>query len=150
MRQLGVGMVLAALLAGTAGAERFGVQLGVGAGAGGVGVQAGAYARVAGFGPAQLEARGTFEQALSGSGGTRVGADALVSVNLLLLRPYAGLGLTLPLGKLAGQAGVPPTVWALTISLGAGLILALARVMTGHRSAPSGSGSCAALECPPW
>ena len=29
------------------------------------------------------------------------------------------LGLTLPLGKLAGQAGVPPTVWALTISLGA-------------------------------
>jgi len=97
MRKLGAGVVLAALLAGTAGAERFGVQVSVGAGAGGVGVQAGAYARVAGFGPAQLEARGTFEQALSGSGGTRVGADALVSVNLLLLRPYAGLGLSLPL-----------------------------------------------------
>lgn len=49
------------------------------------------------------------------------------------------LGLMLPLGKLAGQAGVAPTVWALTISLGAGLILALARVMTGQRSAPSGA-----------
>lgn len=104
MGRLGAGVALAALMAGTAGAERFGVQLGVGAGAGGVGVQAGAYARVAGFGPAQLEARGTFEQALGGSGGTRVGADALVSVNLLLLRPYAGLGLSLPLGGIGGSA----------------------------------------------
>ncbi|MBB5235445.1 hypothetical protein [Deinococcus budaensis] len=111
MKRLGVGMALAALAAGTAGAERFGVQLGVGAGGGGVGVQAGAYARVAGFGPAQLEARGTFEQALSGSGGTRVGADALVSVNLLLLRPYAGLGLSLPLGG-AGNTALRSTVGA--------------------------------------
>jgi drug/metabolite transporter (DMT)-like permease len=49
------------------------------------------------------------------------------------------LGLTLPLGKLAGQAGVPPTVWALTISLGAGAILALARALAGHRGAPGGA-----------
>lgn len=49
------------------------------------------------------------------------------------------LGLTLPLGKLAGQAGVPPTVWALTISLGAGAILALARALAGRRGAPSGT-----------
>lgn len=98
MRRIGVGMALAALATGTAGAERFGVQVGLGAGAGGVGLHAGAYGRVAGFGPAQLEARGTFEQALGGSGGARVGADALVSVNLLLLRPYAGLGLSVPLG----------------------------------------------------
>lgn len=49
------------------------------------------------------------------------------------------LGLTLPLGKLAGQAGVPPTVWALTISLGAGAILALARALAGHRGAPNGA-----------
>lgn len=49
------------------------------------------------------------------------------------------LGLTLPLGKLAGQAGVPPTVWALTISLGAGVILALARALAGHRGAPGGA-----------
>ena len=103
-------MAFAALAAGTAGAERFGVQLGLGAGGGGVGLHAGAYARVAGFGPAQLEARGTFEQALRGSGGTRVGADALVSVNLLLLRPYAGLGLTLPLG--GGNTAFRSTVGA--------------------------------------
>ena len=49
------------------------------------------------------------------------------------------LGLTLPLGKLAGQAGVPPTVWALTISLGAGAILALARALSGRRGAPNGA-----------
>jgi drug/metabolite transporter (DMT)-like permease len=49
------------------------------------------------------------------------------------------LGLTLPLGKLAGQAGVPPTVWALTISLGAGALLALARALSGHLAMPSGA-----------
>lgn len=97
-------MTLAALTAGTAGAERFGVQLGLGAGTGGVGLHAGAYGRLAGFGPAQLEARGTFDRALSGSGGTQIGADALVSVNLLLARPYAGVGVAVPLGGGGGAA----------------------------------------------
>jgi hypothetical protein len=95
-------MTLAALtvgtVAGTAGAERFGVQVGLGAGAGGANLHAGAYGRLAGFGPAQLEARGTFDRALSGSGGTQIGADALVSVNLLLARPYAGVGVGVGLG----------------------------------------------------
>ncbi|MFY0595977.1 MAG: DMT family transporter [Cognatishimia sp.] len=39
---------------------------------------------------------------------------------------YTGglFGLTFPLGKLASQAGVPPTVWAMVISLGAILFIA--------------------------
>ncbi|MBB5295943.1 hypothetical protein [Deinococcus metallilatus] len=96
MRRLKAVMVLAALMTGAAGAERFGVQAGVAAG-GGLGLHVGVYGRVAGFGPVQAELRGTLDRTLSGQGGTRVGTDALLSMNLLLLRPYAGVGLSFPL-----------------------------------------------------
>ncbi len=43
------------------------------------------------------------------------------------------LGLTLPLGKLAGEAGVPPVVWALLVSAGAGLVLFAAMLAGGAR-----------------
>ncbi|GAA5511551.1 hypothetical protein Dcar01_00262 [Deinococcus carri] len=99
MKRLGKVMVLAALLGSAAGAERFGVQAGVTGGSGNLGLHAGAYGRVAGFGPVQTELRGTLDTALLGQGGLQVGADALLSVNLLLLRPYAGVGVTVPLNS---------------------------------------------------
>ncbi len=102
-------MALTALSAGVAGAESFGVQAGL-AGGGGFGLHLGAYARVAGFGPVQAELRGTFDRSFTGGGETRVGADALVSANLLLLRPYAGVGLALPLN--GGGAGFQTTLGA--------------------------------------
>ncbi|MDR7307400.1 hypothetical protein [Rhodoferax saidenbachensis] len=46
---------------------------------------------------------------------------------LPLLRTTGGLlGLNIPLGKLAGTAGITPLFWSLLISAGAGLVLALA------------------------
>lgn len=107
MRQLRKALALAALTAGVAGAETFGVQAGLAAGGGGVGLHVGAYGRVAGFGPVQVEGRGTLDLRRSG---TEVGADALLSVNLLLARPYAGLGLAVPLG--GGGAGLRTTLGA--------------------------------------
>lgn len=95
MRQLKTVLALAVLSAGLAGAEGFGVQAGLSVG-GGFGLHAGAYGRLAGFGPAQVEGRGTVD--LKTGGQIEVGADALLSVNLLLLRPYAGVGLGVPLG----------------------------------------------------
>ncbi|WP_245872923.1 hypothetical protein [Deinococcus planocerae] len=100
MRRLKTVVALAALSAGVAGAETFGVQAGVG----NAGLHLGAYSRVAGFGPVQTELRGTFDRSLTGGGETRVGADALLSVNLLLLRPYAGVGVGLPLGGGSGAS----------------------------------------------
>lgn len=41
------------------------------------------------------------------------------------------LGLTLPFGKLAGEAGVPPAVWALLVSSGSGLVLLAALMAKG-------------------
>lgn len=51
----------------------------------------------------------------------------------LLLITGALLGLTLPFGKLAGAAGVPPALWALVISLGAGGVLLVATLLRGGR-----------------
>ncbi|SMB94705.1 hypothetical protein [Deinococcus hopiensis] len=87
---------VAVLTAGVAGAENFGVEAGLAAG-GGFGLHAGAYARLAGFGPVQVEGRGTVDKTFGRAGQTEVGADALVSVNLLLARLYGGLGVAVPL-----------------------------------------------------
>ncbi|WP_040382244.1 hypothetical protein [Deinococcus apachensis] len=100
-------MALAALTAGGASAETFGVQFGVASG-GGLGLHVGAYTRVAGFGPIQTEGRGTLDLR---QGATEVGADALLSVNLLLARPYAGVGVGLPLGG-GGNFGFHTTLGA--------------------------------------
>ena len=43
------------------------------------------------------------------------------------------LGLTLPFGKLAGEAGIAPALWALVISLGAGSVLLIWTVARGQR-----------------
>lgn len=94
---------VAALMMGAAGAESFGVQAGLRAG-GGFGLHAGAYARLTGFGPVQVEGRGTLDQTLGSAARTEVGADALLSVNLLVARPYAGLGLAVPLSGGSGVA----------------------------------------------
>ena len=99
-----------ALTAGVAGAESFGVQAGLRAG-NGFGLHAGAYARLTGFGPVQVEGRGTWDQTFGTSARTEVGADALVSVNLLLARPYAGLGVSVPLSG-GGGVGVHTTLGA--------------------------------------
>ncbi|WP_231557295.1 hypothetical protein [Deinococcus sp. YIM 77859] len=107
MRPLKVMMALAVLATGGAGAERFGVQAGLSVG-GGFGLHAGAYGRVAGFGPVQIEGRGTVD--LQTGRQIEVGADALLSVNLLLLRPYAGVGLGVPLG--GGGTGFHTTLGA--------------------------------------
>jgi drug/metabolite transporter (DMT)-like permease len=42
------------------------------------------------------------------------------------------LGLTLPFGKLAGEAGVPPAVWSQLISFGAGGVLLVALLLRGQ------------------
>ncbi|MEF2279206.1 hypothetical protein V3W47_12930 [Deinococcus sp. YIM 134068] len=97
MRRLRTVVTLAALAAGTAGAEQFGVQVGYSSVPGNFGVHLGGYGRLTGFGPVQAEWRTTLDTPLGGSGTTEVGADALVSVNLLLLRPYGGVGVAVPL-----------------------------------------------------
>ncbi|MBD0413515.1 DMT family transporter [Oryzicola mucosus] len=51
----------------------------------------------------------------------------------LLLVNGALLGLTLPLGKLAREAGVPPALWAFVISFGAGLVLLAVTYAQGGR-----------------
>ena len=43
------------------------------------------------------------------------------------------LGLTLPFGKIAGEAGVQPAIWAFLISLGAGGVLLAALLVRGER-----------------
>ncbi|GBF05389.1 hypothetical protein DAERI_040149 [Deinococcus aerius] len=107
MRRLKTVVALAALTAGAAGAETFGVQVGAAAG-GGLGLHLGAYSRVAGFGPLQAEGRGTLDLR---RGGAEVGADALLSVNLLLARPYAGVGVGVPLSG-GGSFGFHTTLGA--------------------------------------
>jgi drug/metabolite transporter (DMT)-like permease len=57
-------------------------------------------------------------------GGEPDGARLLDSPVILLILAGGMIGLTFPLGKLAGEAGVPPIAWALLISLGAMLLLA--------------------------
>ncbi len=52
-------------------------------------------------------------------------AIGLLLVNGLLL------GLTLPFGKMATAAGVPPAIWAFVISFGAGAVLLSALLMNG-------------------
>ncbi len=47
----------------------------------------------------------------------------------LLLMVGALLGLTFPLGKLAGNAGIPPLVWATLLSGGGATVLALALLL---------------------
>lgn len=51
----------------------------------------------------------------------------------LLLVTGGLLGLTLPFGKLAGAQGVPPVVWSLLISAGAGSVLLAAFLLRGGR-----------------
>lgn len=51
----------------------------------------------------------------------------------LLLVTGGLLGLTLPFGKLAGVAGIPPALWALVISLGAGTVLLIFMLARGMR-----------------
>jgi drug/metabolite transporter (DMT)-like permease len=51
----------------------------------------------------------------------------------LLIVTGALLGLTLPFGKVAAEAGVPPVIWALLISAGAGTVLFLAMLVRGER-----------------
>ena len=51
----------------------------------------------------------------------------------LLVVTGALLGLTLPFGKLAGEGGVPPILWALLISSGAGLVLLCAYLLRRGR-----------------
>lgn len=51
----------------------------------------------------------------------------------LLLVTGVLLGLTLPFGKLAGQVGVAPAVWALVISLGVGIVLLIWMLAHGQR-----------------
>lgn len=53
----------------------------------------------------------------------------------LLLVTGALLGLTLPFGKVATAAGVPPMVWAFVISAGAGSVLLAALLAGGGRIA---------------
>jgi drug/metabolite transporter (DMT)-like permease len=55
------------------------------------------------------------------------------SAAALLLITGGLLGLTLPFGKLAGAAGVPPALWALVISLGAGTVLLAFMLLRGMR-----------------
>lgn len=55
----------------------------------------------------------------------------------LLLITGAFLGLTLPLGKIAGAAGVAPVLWAFVISGGAGSVLAIALALRGGWGRPT-------------
>jgi drug/metabolite transporter (DMT)-like permease len=50
----------------------------------------------------------------------------------LLVITGALLGLTLPFGKMGTDAGVPGMVWAFVVSLGAGGVLLVVRLLTGH------------------
>lgn len=52
------------------------------------------------------------------------------AIGLLLINGTL-LGLTLPFGKLAAAAGVPPAIWAFVISFGAGAVLLAALLMHG-------------------
>lgn len=52
------------------------------------------------------------------------------AIGLLLINGTL-LGLTLPFGKLATAAGVPPAIWAFVISFGAGAVLLAALLMHG-------------------
>ncbi|PWJ84762.1 EamA-like transporter family protein [Pseudaminobacter salicylatoxidans] len=52
------------------------------------------------------------------------------AIGLLLVNGTL-LGLTLPFGKMAAAAGVPPAVWAFVISCGAGAVLLSALLMHG-------------------
>ena len=54
----------------------------------------------------------------------------------LLLVTGGLLGLTLPFGKMATEAGVPALVWAFVISLGAGGVLLVALLAHGRAAAP--------------
>jgi drug/metabolite transporter (DMT)-like permease len=56
---------------------------------------------------------------------------------VLLLITGTLIGLNFPLGKLAGQAGVSPIIWALLISLGATLVLLPLLILTGELALPS-------------
>ncbi len=51
----------------------------------------------------------------------------------LLLITGTLVGLTFPLGKLSGAAGIPPIIWAFLISAGSGLVLAAALFTTRQR-----------------
>lgn len=61
------------------------------------------------------------------------------SALFLLLVTGGLLGLTLPFGKLAGQAGLAPEVWSLLISAGAGAVL-LAVFLARHGTIRLGGG----------
>ena len=61
----------------------------------------------------------------------------------LLLVTGALLGLTLPFGKIATGAGVPPILWAFVISFGAGGVLLIALLLRRHRFLLTGRRSCA-------
>jgi hypothetical protein len=50
-------------------------------------------------------------------------ADLVQTPAALLLITGTLIGLNFPLGKIAGEAGVSPLIWASLISLGASLVL---------------------------
>ena len=56
---------------------------------------------------------------------------------LLLFAAGTGIGLIFPLGKLAGEAGIPPLLYAAVAAAGASLVLGLISVAAGARIAPS-------------
>jgi drug/metabolite transporter (DMT)-like permease len=56
---------------------------------------------------------------------------------VLLLIAGTLIGMNFPLGKLAGQAGVPPVLWALVISAGASMALLPALWLRGELRRPS-------------
>lgn len=68
--------------------------------------------------------------------GTRL-ADLLKAPVALLLITGTLIGLNFPLGKIAGEAGVSPLLWALLISLGATLVLFPLLIVTRSLVLPS-------------
>lgn len=60
------------------------------------------------------------------------------SLTFLLLYVGVMTGLNFPLGKLAGQAGVAPALWAMIISLGASLVLLPVLALRGRLIIPRG------------
>ena len=65
------------------------------------------------------------------------GALRLNQPSMLLLVTGTLIGVNFPLGKLAGQAGVAPALWALLISLGASTVLLPVLVWRGELRWPS-------------
>lgn len=66
------------------------------------------------------------------------GSGLLQSPSLLLVVTGTLIGFNFPLGKIAGTAGVSPTIWAMIVSLGACLALLPVLAFRGHLRLPRG------------